>query len=53
MFSIYTPWKHQKIWVSGVFRGYKSRALARNELKKTTAGTNQMLKDVRGFLEID
>ena len=30
MFPFYTPWKLQKTWFSGVFKGYKMGTLARN-----------------------
>ena len=35
MFLFYTPWRHQKPKVSGVFRGYKMGTLAQNRLINT------------------
>ena len=36
MFPFYNPWKHQKTWFSGDFRGYKIGTLAKNELYSVT-----------------
>ena len=46
MFLLYTPWRHQKPKVSGVFRGYKMGTLAKNGFQVPAVALNSLPKTV-------